>query len=214
MPHSGLTKDGSDIRYCYWYHKTAIGHAIGKDVTSDVTWHGDRAAFFINNTTGAVGTSAGIWGSEPTSSLIGIGANDQVPYSGDFVCYAFTRTPGLIGVGAYTGNASADGPCVVVDDGGAGFRPAWLLVKNASSAQGWCLHDAARSPHNVMENMLRADDAQVEAGGSARHVDFTASGFKIRTADDQLNGAGDTMIYLAFAAFPFGGEGVAQARAR
>jgi hypothetical protein len=48
MPHSGLTKDGSSIRYCYWYHKTAIGHAIGKDVTTDVTWHGDRAAFFIN----------------------------------------------------------------------------------------------------------------------------------------------------------------------
>ena len=48
MPHSGLTKDGSGVRYCYWYHKTAIGHAVGKDVTTDVTWHGDRAAFFIN----------------------------------------------------------------------------------------------------------------------------------------------------------------------
>ncbi|MBT6095465.1 MAG: hypothetical protein HOH04_11330, partial [Rhodospirillaceae bacterium] len=24
-------------------------HAIGKDVTTDVTWHGDRASFFINN---------------------------------------------------------------------------------------------------------------------------------------------------------------------
>jgi len=111
MPHSGLTKDGSSIRYCYWYHKTAIGHAIGKDVTSDVTWHGDRAAFFINN-------------------------------------------------------------------------------------------------------MLRADDTQVEAGGTARYIDFTADGFKIRTTDDQLNGSGHTMIYLAFAAFPFGGDGVAQARAR
>ena len=49
IPHSGLTKDGSNIRYCYWYHKTAIGHAIGKDVKTDVSWHGDRAAFFINN---------------------------------------------------------------------------------------------------------------------------------------------------------------------
>ncbi len=49
MPHSGLTKDGNDIRSCYWYHKTAIGHASGADVQSDVTWHGDRAAHFINN---------------------------------------------------------------------------------------------------------------------------------------------------------------------
>lgn len=48
MPHSGLTKS-SNVRYCYWYHKTAVGHAIGKDVKTDTTWHGDRAAFFINN---------------------------------------------------------------------------------------------------------------------------------------------------------------------
>ena len=49
MPHSGLTKDGSNVRYCYWYHKTAIGHAIGADVKTDVSWHGDRAAHFVNN---------------------------------------------------------------------------------------------------------------------------------------------------------------------
>ncbi|HSV30005.1 MAG TPA: phage capsid protein, partial [Candidatus Omnitrophota bacterium] len=48
MPHSGLTKAGN-IRNCFWYHKTAIGHAIGSDVTSDITWHGDHVAWFINN---------------------------------------------------------------------------------------------------------------------------------------------------------------------
>lgn len=49
MPHSGLPKDSSDIRSCFWYHKTAIGHASGSDVQSDVTWHGDRASHFVNN---------------------------------------------------------------------------------------------------------------------------------------------------------------------
>ena len=29
--------------------KTAIGHASGQDVKSDITWHGDHAAHFINN---------------------------------------------------------------------------------------------------------------------------------------------------------------------
>lgn len=48
MPHSGLTLDGN-VRLCHWYHRTAIGHAIGQDTKSDITWHGDRAAFFINN---------------------------------------------------------------------------------------------------------------------------------------------------------------------
>lgn len=48
MPHSGLTLNG-DVRHCYWYHKTAVGHAIGADVKTDVSWHGDRASHFVNN---------------------------------------------------------------------------------------------------------------------------------------------------------------------
>lgn len=47
-PHSGLPKTGN-VRTCLWYHKQAIGHAIGADVASDITWHGDRAAHFVNN---------------------------------------------------------------------------------------------------------------------------------------------------------------------
>ncbi|WP_029009198.1 phage capsid protein [Azospirillum halopraeferens] len=48
IPHSGLTlQDGA--RLCHWYHKTAIGHASGTDVKTDITWHGDRAAHFVNN---------------------------------------------------------------------------------------------------------------------------------------------------------------------
>jgi len=49
MPHSGLPKDGDDIRSCFWYHKTSVGHASGSDVQSDISWHGDRAAHFVNN---------------------------------------------------------------------------------------------------------------------------------------------------------------------
>ena len=48
MPHSGLNLD-TDIRRCFWFHRSAIGHAIGQEVTTDVTWHGDRAAHFISN---------------------------------------------------------------------------------------------------------------------------------------------------------------------
>jgi len=49
VPHSGLPKDGNDIRSCFWYHRTALGHAAGSDVQTDITWHGDRAAHFVNN---------------------------------------------------------------------------------------------------------------------------------------------------------------------
>lgn len=49
IPHSGLPVDASDIRSCFWYHKTAVGHAVSADVETDITWHGDRAAHFVNN---------------------------------------------------------------------------------------------------------------------------------------------------------------------
>jgi len=48
MPFSGLTKT-ANVRFCHWYHKTAIGHASGCNVKSDISWHGDRAAHFVSN---------------------------------------------------------------------------------------------------------------------------------------------------------------------
>jgi hypothetical protein len=48
MPHSGMTAAGG-VRLCHWYHKSALGHASGCEVRSDVTWHGDRASFFVSN---------------------------------------------------------------------------------------------------------------------------------------------------------------------
>ncbi|MBI0433772.1 phage capsid protein [Roseomonas sp. KE0001] len=48
MPHSGLTRSGS-LRFCYFYHKTAVGHAVAQDIATDITWHGDHAAYFVNN---------------------------------------------------------------------------------------------------------------------------------------------------------------------
>lgn len=49
MPHSGLPVDGGGVRTCFWYHKTAVGHASGANVKSDITWHGDRAAHFVSS---------------------------------------------------------------------------------------------------------------------------------------------------------------------
>jgi hypothetical protein len=47
IPHSGLTKN-SALRYCYFYHRTAVGHASAAEIATDITWHGDRAAHFVN----------------------------------------------------------------------------------------------------------------------------------------------------------------------
>ncbi len=46
--HTGLpVEDGK--RKCFIYHKTAVGLGVGMDIKTDITWHGDRAAHFVNN---------------------------------------------------------------------------------------------------------------------------------------------------------------------
>lgn len=46
--HTGLPLDGTS-RDCFIFHKTAVGHACGQEVKSDISWHGDHAAHFVNN---------------------------------------------------------------------------------------------------------------------------------------------------------------------
>ncbi|MGR4001286.1 MAG: phage capsid protein [Alphaproteobacteria bacterium] len=48
LPHSALNITAKG-RECYWYHKTAIGHATGTEIKTDISWHGDRAAHFVNS---------------------------------------------------------------------------------------------------------------------------------------------------------------------
>ncbi len=48
IPHSGLTKSAS-VRYCYFYHLTAVAHAVGSEVKTNITWDDHCGAFFINN---------------------------------------------------------------------------------------------------------------------------------------------------------------------
>lgn len=49
IPHSGLPLANTDDRVCFLYHKTAVGHASGQDVTSDMAYHNDKNAHFVNN---------------------------------------------------------------------------------------------------------------------------------------------------------------------
>ncbi|NKB58995.1 MAG: hypothetical protein GKS00_21930 [Alphaproteobacteria bacterium] len=49
MKHTGLTNKGiADTSNLVW-HMSAVGFAMGVDITADITWHGDRAAHFVNH---------------------------------------------------------------------------------------------------------------------------------------------------------------------
>lgn len=51
MVFTGLpaTQEDGGIRSNFMFHGDAVGHAIQQEIISDITWHGDRASWFINN---------------------------------------------------------------------------------------------------------------------------------------------------------------------
>lgn len=49
MMHTGLPNVGAATAKVFAWHMTAVGYATGQEITSDITWHGDRAAHFVNN---------------------------------------------------------------------------------------------------------------------------------------------------------------------
>ena len=115
----------------------------------------------------------------------------------NLIAYLFAEVAGFSKFGSYTGNGSADGPFVY-----CGFRPRFLLYKDASSAtNGWVIFDSARDTYNIVGNYLQPNTSAAE--GSTGSLDFTSNGFKVRFAGGSLNTSGNTIIFAAFAENPF-----------
>jgi len=204
-----------------------VGHGMGQapnviiskplENVGDTNWQygtdaiGWTKTLFLNGTNGPA-TASNYWNNTaPTSTVFSLGSDRD--NNAAYIAYCFARTPGLIGIGSYVGNGASDGTMVVVDDGGSGFRPAWVMIKRLEAGYAWHIQDAVRSPHNPTALGLNANDTGGDSATTG--FDFIANGFNLRAGSDGgYNGSGASYIYLAFAEHPFGGDGVAQAKAR
>ena len=195
--------------------------AIFKKTSAPNDWHvgyeinGTIGGMELNNTTGNSGVSNTVTNFHSDSgTTITITSGGVVNDTGaSYVAYVFQQIPGFCAIGSYTANGNGDGPYVVVDDGGVGFRPAFVLFKDYAGAANWQIMDAVRDPYNPIGSELYPNTSGTESTAGAPFVDFTANGFKCRATGDP-NNSGRSYIYLAFAEHPFGGDGVEQARAR
>ena len=159
--------------------------------------------YLLLNTTAATADLDTVWNDTvPTSSVFSVGTNALVNANNDtYVAYLFASVAGYSAFGSYTGNGSADGPFVYT-----GFRPAFVLVKNSSSALGvsWQMRDNRRVGYNPSNAVLypNLSNAEYSTAGNFE-TDFLSNGFKIRNATDAgTNASGDTYIYAAFAEVP------------
>jgi hypothetical protein len=152
----------------------------------------------ILNLTNAEATATQFWNNTaPTSSVFSLGTYGGGNGSGNnLVAYCFADVEGFSKFGSYTGNGSTDGPFVYT-----GFRPAFVLFKNADDSRQWGIVDTSRSTYNQTNATLEPSTSNAE--NPYDDFDFLSNGFKPRTTDPGSNRSGYTIIYMAFAENPF-----------
>ena len=166
------------------------------------------------NTSAGEGSDASAWNSAfAGATTISIGTDPGTNGStNNMAFWAWRSIEGYSSFGSYTGNGSGsyavdyDGPFIYT-----GFKPAFVLIKRIDSTGNWVIFDDKRSPINPRALQLHPDLPNVDGAGNDQ--DFLANGWKVRSNGSAANATGGTYIYAAFAENPFGGSGVAQAKA-
>ena len=167
------------------------------------TWHqgiGDDYKLVLNSTDAKDADGAFMNSTLPTSSNITVGGASVNTNAdgGTYICYAFSPIQGYSKFGSYVGNGNSNGAFAYT-----GFKPAFVMIKRTDSTGGWTIYDTKRG-YNGNNYELFPHSAEAEyTGTSYFEADILSNGFKLRLTDGQINAAGGTYIYMAFAENPF-----------
>ena len=129
----------------------------------------------------------------------------------NYVMYTFADVKGFSKFGSYVGTGSStETPFIYT-----GFKPAFVIIKNASSTQSWYMYDNARNPTNDMGKTLWSDlsDAEYDYSVNPSNLDMLSNGFKLRVAG-AMNLSGQNITYMCFAENPLVGTNGIPATAR
>jgi hypothetical protein len=178
-----------------------VRSSAGDDWTVYHTSIGATNRVMLNLTNASAAST--VWNNTaPTSSVFSVGTiGDTNRLNATIVAYCFAPVAGYSAFGSYTGNGSTDGPFIYT-----GFRPRYLLVKNASDGTAnatWIVIDSARSDYNQAILYLVPSTSGAEASSTGVATDFLSNGFKIRNTSTAMNANTNTIIYAAFAENPF-----------
>ena len=223
---ANTTSGFSIVKYTGTGTTTNFGHGLGtkpnviliKSLSSnDWVMNGDFLGSttwqhkIILNSTAAKATANNFNDQAPTNSVFYLNSGHGTTNGSgtEYIAYCFADVQGYSKVGgSYTGNGNADGPFIYT-----GFKPAFVLIKNASATASWRLTDNKRFGYNPKNIMLYPNLSNAEST-SELTIDYLSNGFKIRATDSGVNGSGNTLIYMAFAEAPLVGTNGVTAKAR
>ena len=136
----------------------------------------------------------------PTSTVFSHSEGAALDAGMTAIAYCFTSIKGYSKFGSYTGNGNADGTFVYT-----GFKPAFVMIKRSTGGDGthFVMIDTKRFTFNVIEDYLKANSSDAETDQFVIDEDILSNGFKLRGTSGNINGSGETYIYMAFAEHPF-----------
>ena len=174
------------------------GFMVVKKLNADSDWttyhRGMGATHYAPlNDTDPYGVAGGIWSNtEPTETNFTVGDNGRMNADGDkYVAYLFAHddsAQSIIRCGIYKGNGAAQ-------EIELGFGPQFLLTKNATAVEDWCLIDTARGMTGVNDPVLLANEDIAEVQGP--YVAATSTGFRLVNGVSSHNESGQDYIYMA-----------------
>jgi len=183
---------------------STVGHGLGvapsliitkfrSTANNWFTYHASigNTAYLSLDTTAASSTSLNLWNNtSPTSSVFSL--SSVWATSNQLVAYCFAPVAGYSSFGSITSNGTSDNAFAYL-----GFRPRFLLYKNASATGNWGMYDSSRDPENVCDNLLLASSPNAEF--TSVEFDFLSNGIKLRYPYTN----GNQIVFAAFAESPF-----------
>ncbi|RLI32232.1 hypothetical protein DRO66_11640 [Candidatus Bathyarchaeota archaeon] len=135
---------------------------------------------------------------KPTASQLTVGSHANCNENGEsFVAWLWRSIPGFSKVWSFEGNGSAaSGPFVY-----CGFKPRYILFRNADANNSWRWYDTRRNLYNYNSmNYIIPNGENVETAEAAMNIH--TQGFRMTSGNDALNRNGYTHVGLALAEHP------------
>ena len=188
-----------------------IGHGLGavptmimvKNRSTADSWMvynvgmGSNAYNHLETTNAALSPStAQFQATTPTSSVFSVGTADGTNKNTSvMIAYCFADVTGFSRMGGYVGNHGSTGTKQKFVY--TGFKPTWLLLKNASATNGWLVMDGTRATSNLQGPYIYANADSAE--GTVSYVQFFSNGFGFYDTNSvAVNDGGNEFIYAAF----------------
>ena len=147
------------------------------------------------NLTNQKSTDTNKW-SAVSSTTFTIGADPFTNSTGSpMLAYFWHSVSGYSSIASYEGLGTSD-----VTVSGLGFKPSFIMVKNADDSSNWNIYDTARGTiTDRMNNLLYPNLNNAESGAAATmYITVNNDGFVVNGANHiQLNYSGDTFVYMA-----------------